>query len=62
MESDEAADGLHFICSYIAKGCVSPNAIQLLSSSRLIALRKPNGDERPIAIAETLRRVTAKAI
>ena len=29
---------------------------------RLIALRKSNGDVRPIAIGETLRRVTAKAI
>ena len=36
--------------------------VPLITSSRLIALPKGNGDVRPIAIGETLRRLSAKAI
>ena len=55
-------DSLHSVCALIADGNVPPNIIPLLSASRLIALPKTNGDVRPIAIEETLRRITAKAM
>ena len=39
-----------------------PAAATLFSLSRLIALPKSNGDIRPIAVGEVLRRLTARAI
>ena len=59
-ESEEMADLLHNACTAIAQGIIPREAIKLLSSSRLIALQKSNGDVRPIAIEETLRQLTAK--
>lgn len=56
-ESGATADGLFSVCSLIAKGII-PECI----ASRLIAIPKSNGDVRPIAIGESLRRLTAKAI
>ena len=55
-------DSLHSVCALIADGNVPPNIIPLLSASRLIALTKANGAVHPIAIGETLRRITARAI
>ena len=55
-------DSLHSVCALIADGNVSPNIIPLLSASRLTALLKASGDVRLIAIEETLRRITARAI
>ena len=46
----------------IAKGRIPSGASTLLSASRLIAIPKSNGDVRPIAIGESLRRLTAKTI
>ncbi len=62
LENEELADCLYFACSCIAQGNLPDPVTSLLSSSRLIALPKPNGDVRPIAIGETLRRLTAKAM
>ena len=53
---------LHSVCALIAEDNVPPNIIPSLSASRLIALPKANGDVRPIAIWETIRRITARAI
>ena len=50
------------MCAAIASGSLPISIWPLLSSSRLIALPKANGDIRPIAIGETQRRVTARAI
>ena len=55
-------DGLFAICSTIAKGKIPTDIISLVSASRLIAIPKSNGDVRPIAIGECLRRLTAKAV
>ena len=56
------SDHLHAVCAAIASGSLPISIRSLLSSSRLIALPKANGDVRPIAIGETWRRVTARAI
>ena len=56
------SDHLHAVCAAIASGSLPISIRPLLSSSRLIALPKANGDVRPIAIGETWRRVTARAI
>ena len=56
------SDHLHAVCAAIASGSLPISIRPLLSSSRLIALPKANGDVRSIAIGETWRRVTARAI
>ena len=50
------------MCSVIVRGQLPQAISRLLSTSRLIALPKKNGDIRPIAIGEVFRRITAKAI
>ena len=50
------------ICTLIANGTLPTCAVRLLTASRLIALPKPNGDVRPIAIGECLRRLTARVL
>ena len=62
LESDITADCLFSACSAIAQGILPEAASNLLSSSRLIAIPKPNGDVRPIAIGECIRRLTARAL
>ena len=63
LQDNASTSNLLFsLCSLIAEDKVPPSAVPLLSCSRLIALPKSNGDVRPIAIGETLRRLTAKAI
>ena len=48
--------------SQVATGRLPDFAAGALSSSRLIALPKQNGDVRPIAVGEAIRRIAAKAI
>lgn len=43
------------ICNLVAKGSMPDVAAKLLSAARLIAIPKPNGDMRPIAVGECLR-------
>ena len=62
IESENTSDCLFFACSAIAKGILPTAAVKLLSSSWLIAIPKPNGDIRPIAVGEALRRITARII
>ena len=62
IKTDEGADLLHSACSVIAKGILPDTIGKLLSSSRLLALRKPNKDVHPIVIGETMRNLTARAI
>ena len=62
MENLLTSDLLFEVCCLLAKGKLPSNVIPLIASSRLIALPKGNGDVRPIAIGETLRRLTAKVI
>ena len=59
---NETADLLSSACNSIAQGHLPEETIQLLSSSRLIALPKKSNDVRPIAIGEVFRRITAKTI
>ena len=62
LDNCSTADLLHSVCSSIASGSVPESTLNLLTASRLIAIPKPNGDVRPIAIGEALRRLTAKSI
>ena len=62
MDNCSTADLLHSVCSSIASGTIPESALNLVTASRLIAIPKPNGDVRPIAIGEALRRLTAKSI
>ena len=58
--SEELGECLYDVCSAIA---ILPESVRrLLSASRLVALRKSNNEVRPIAIGESLRRLTARAI
>ena len=50
------------LCNFVATGSIPDDIVKLLSASRLIALPKANGDVRPIAVGECLRRLTAKVI
>ena len=62
QDNHSTFDSLRSVCALIADGNVPPNIIPLLSASQLIALPKANGAVRPIAIGESLRRITARAI
>ena len=53
---------LHSACTSIAQGSIPREIAVLLSASRLISLPKSNGDVRPIAVGEVLRRLTARAM
>ena len=50
------------VCNLIAKGNIADGVAKLLSASRLIALPKSNGDVRPIAVGECVRRLTTKVL
>ena len=56
------AEKFFAVCEQLAKGDVPKSVVKLLSASRLIALPKLNGDVRPIAIGECIRRLTAKVL
>lgn len=62
IERDTTAESLFSLCDLLAKGHIPDGAAKLLSASCLVALNKPNGDVRPIAIGECIRRLTAKTI
>ena len=61
-DNENTAKCLFSACSAIAKGILPPEIAKLMSSSRLIALPKSNGDVRPIAVGDALCRLTARAI
>ena len=50
------------VCNLIASGSIPQGIVELLSASRLVALSKPSGDVRPIAVGECIRRLTAKTL
>ena len=56
------AECLFSVCDLIAQGKIPTAIHEVISSSRLIASPKENGDARPIAIGECLWRLTAKVI
>ncbi|CAI7750412.1 unnamed protein product [Closterium sp. NIES-53] len=51
---------LHALVNTILTGKLPPAVANLLTTSRLIALTKPGGGTRPIAIGESLTRLAAK--
>ena len=57
---DEAMEQLTSICNLLARGDVPKLLAQHLAGASLMALEKPGGGIRPIAIGEVLRRLVAK--
>ncbi|KAL2649955.1 hypothetical protein R1flu_018083 [Riccia fluitans] len=55
-------DLLFDLCTHIAQGRVSPSMAYLLGASRLLALEKPSGDVRPIAVGEVLYQLVARTL
>ncbi|CAI5504971.1 unnamed protein product [Closterium sp. Naga37s-1] len=51
---------LHALVNTILTGKLPPAVAELLTASRLIALSKPDGGTRPIAIGESITRLAAK--
>ena len=50
------------MANVLLSGAIPPQVRPILFGANLIALRKPHGGVRPIAIGNTLRRIVAKAV
>eukprot|EP00666_Eupelagonemidae_sp_cell4sb_P017976 gene17976-biopygen815 len=61
-EEDALAAPLARVVNWLAAGDAPGPAARHLAGARLIALLKPNGRLRPIAIGEVLRRLVAKCL
>ncbi|KAL2649352.1 hypothetical protein R1flu_017480 [Riccia fluitans] len=55
-------DLLFELCTHIAQGRVSPSMAYLIGASHLLALEKPSGGVRPIAVGEILYRLVASSL
>jgi hypothetical protein len=55
VSKSTSAEMFFSVCNLVAKGSMPDVAAKLLSAARLIAIPKPNGDVRPIAVGECLR-------
>ena len=55
-------EALASFCSALANNSLSCDCMKLLTTARLVAVAKPNGGVRPIAVGETLRRLAAKCV
>ena len=60
--TDELYRLLALVAQELGRGHAPPQARQLLSGASLVALPKPAGGHRPIAVGETLRRVVGKCL
>ncbi|KAL2634242.1 hypothetical protein R1flu_005721 [Riccia fluitans] len=62
---EDPASGFNLLfelCTHIGQGRVSPSMAYLLGASRLLALEKPSGGVRPIAVGEVLYRLVARSL
>ena len=62
LSSQELTNLLCSAIQGVAAGSPPPVVGEALAAARLIALEKSNGDVRPIAVGDSLRRLTARAI
>ena len=58
--SDEVIRQLTAVTSLLLQGSACSEAQQWICGASLMALPKPTGDHRPVAVGETLRRLTSK--
>ena len=61
-EGSRLLEALASFCSALANNSFSSDRMKLLTTARLVAVAKPNGGVRPIAVGETLRRLAAKCV
>ena len=61
-ERSRLLETLASFCSALANNSFSSDCMKLLTTARLVAVSKPNGGVRPIAVGETLRRLAAKCV
>ena len=59
-ESHRLLEALASFCSAHANNSLLSDCVKLLITARLVAVAKPNGGVRQIAVGETLRRLAAK--
>ena len=57
---DEAMEQITSLCNLLARGDAPEFLTQYLAGASLMALQKPDGGVRPIAIGEVLRRLVSK--
>ena len=55
-------DLLFHLASRVAQGGIPPSLAHMLGTSRLVALQKPLGGVRPLAIGEGFYRLVSRAI
>ncbi len=60
--ADKLVRSLAEVVNVLARGRAHPSARQWVCCASLTALAKPDGGLRPIAIGETLRRLTGKVL
>ena len=59
---DELVKQMTALVSILARGQDPPEVKQAMNGASLAALPKPDGTHRPIAVGETLRRLTGKCL
>ena len=62
LESEDDLSLFSQFAGILARGDISPNALEVIRSCRMSVLRKANGGVRGIVVGDTLRRLVARTI